>query len=88
MARPRADRIDAELGTLYGKPLSRREGDAVRAVLAGCTTRQAVADHLTVSYGTASAHLWRVFAKTGAYNMADVVLMAVGRKDCPVRLPR
>lgn len=88
MARPRSDRLDAELGTLYGKPLSRREGDVIRAILAGCTTRQAIGAQMTVTFRTANAHLWRIYAKTGAHNMADLVLMAMGRKDCPIRLPR
>lgn len=88
MLHNRSDRIDAELGALHGKPLTRREQDVVQAVLAGCTTRQTIGAHLTVSYRTANAHLWRIYAKTGAINLADLVLMAVGRKACPIRLPR
>ena len=84
--RKRSDRLDAELGTLHGKPLTQREGDVVQAILAGCTTRQTIGVHLTVSYRTASAHLWRIYSKTGAGNMADLALMAVGRKPCPVDL--
>jgi DNA-binding CsgD family transcriptional regulator len=84
--RKHSDRIDAELGLLYGKPLTEREGDTVRAVLAGHTTRQTIGAAMTVTYRTANAHLWRIYAKTGAHNMADLVLMAVGRKPCDVDL--
>jgi len=86
MARPRSDRLDAELGLLHGKPLTEREGDTLRAILAGCTTRHAIATEMIVTHGTAAAHVWRLYSKTGAHNMADLVLMAVGRKPCVVDL--
>jgi DNA-binding CsgD family transcriptional regulator len=84
--RKQSDQIAADLGTLAGKPLTRREKDVVQAILAGCTTRQAIGAHLFVSYRTANAHLWRIYAKSGAINLADLVLMAVGRKACAVKL--
>lgn len=56
----------------------------VRALLAGHTTSVAIGEALTISYGTVRSHLWRLFAKTGAVNMTDLVLMVLGRKPCPI----
>lgn len=84
MGRKRADYIDAQLRSLRGKPLTRREREVVRAILAGHTTHAALGEALTISYGTVRSHVWRLLAKTGAVNMADLILMTLGRKACPV----
>lgn len=69
-----------------GEPLTDREADVLRAILAGHTYRKEIARHLVVEKRTVDAHVYSIFIKTGAGNMADLVLMALGRKPCPIDL--
>lgn len=69
---------------MISEELTDREKDVVRALLAGYTCRSEIARRLTISQRTADSHINAIYAKTGAVNMADLVLMALGRKPCPV----
>lgn len=82
--RGKADYIDAQLRTLRGKPLTRREREVLNTILAGHTTYIEIGRALTISHGTVRSHVWRLLAKTGAVNMAELVLMALGHKPCPI----
>lgn len=82
----RADHIDKALGRLWGKPLTGREVEVVGAILAGHTTNQQIAQRLVVTRKTTQTHLGNIYAKTGAQNHADLILMALGRKACAVDL--
>jgi DNA-binding CsgD family transcriptional regulator len=81
-----ADNIAKDLGRLLGQPLTRRERDVVRAVLAGAVTEKDLGQALSLEGSTVRAHLYHIFTKTGAINLADLVLMAVGRKPSVVDL--
>lgn len=72
--------------TLLGEPLSDSEVQTVKAVLAGYTYHKELASYLEIATTTASGRLSRIFAKTGAGNLADLVLMALGRKVSAVDL--
>lgn len=63
-----------------GKPLSQSEVDLIKAVLAGYTYHKEIAHYLGISTTTVSGRLSIIFTKTGAGNLADLVLMALGRK--------
>lgn len=81
-----ADYIEAQMQNLLGKPLSDREHEVTQAILAGCTTKALLAARLEIAGGTVGSHLTRIFAKTGAVNLADLILMAWGRKACAIDL--
>ena len=81
-----ADYIEAQMQNLLGKPLSDREHEVTQAILAGCTTKAMLAARLGIAGGTVGSHLTRIFAKTGAVNLADLILMAWGRKACVIDL--
>lgn len=66
--------------TALGKRLSQSEIETVKTILAGYTFHKEIADHLGISPATVGGRLSIIFAKTGAGNIADLVLMAVGRK--------
>lgn len=66
--------------TVLGKPLTDSEVQTVKAVLAGYTYHKEIANYLGISTTTVSGRLSAIFAKTGACNLADLVLMALGRK--------
>lgn len=71
-----------------GAPLTEREIDVLRAVLAGHTYRKEIAAALVLEVRTVDCHLYSIFGKTGAGNMTDLVLMAWGRKGCPLDLSK
>jgi hypothetical protein len=52
--RKQSDQIAADLGTLAGKPLTRREKDVVQAILAGCTTYSSAIARLTLTSGAST----------------------------------
>lgn len=58
----------------------------VRAIIAGHTTADQLAGCLTTSPRTIQSHLGSIYKKLGAYNKADVILMAQGTKDCAIDL--
>lgn len=60
--------------------LTPAEWRVVAAILAGHTTHRAIAVAITTEESTAGQHLLHIYRKTGAANMTDLVLMAVGRK--------
>lgn len=84
--RHRNRRANRELAGLLGEPLSPRERDTVAALLAGNTTAKQLGRALSLTGSTVRAHLYRIYAKAGAVNMTDLVLMAVGRKSSVVDL--
>lgn len=79
-------RINRELAGLLGEPLSARERDTVTALLAGHVTAKAIGCALSLTESTVRAHLYHIYAKAGAINLADLVLMATGRKASAVEL--
>ena len=66
--------------------LTPTELNVVRAIIAGHTTGVTLRAVLILAHGTIAAHLERIYKKTGAENRADIVLMALGRKDCAIDL--
>ncbi len=86
MAKKRADYIDKALGQLRGKPLTAREIQVIGAILAGYTTNERIGSVLVIARKTVQAHLGNIYAKTGADDKADLVLMVLGRKACAVDL--
>lgn len=79
-----SDRTKIELGEGLGLSLTEREVEIIKLILAGYTTRADIAPPLSIAERTVHHHLFHIYAKTGAVNMADLVLMAVGRKSCAV----
>lgn len=69
--------------------LTKRERQIVAAILANATTYEAIGEKLNLSGSTVSTHIGHIYQKTGAKNMAQLILMAFGNLECPVRnLPR
>lgn len=81
-----SDAIDRELCEALGKPLTRGELAVLKVVLDGHTTSVQAATALGVTVRTVRTHLTHIYAKTGADNLAALVLMALGRKLCAVDL--
>ena len=61
--------------------LSKSEVGIIRSLLAGHTTAKDLAKRLGVSTRTIQTHLGNIYQKAGAFNKADLVLMAMGRKE-------
>lgn len=61
--------------------LSKSEIGIIRAILAGHTSAQDLAEALGVNTRTIQSHLNNIYKKTGAYNKTDLLLMALGRKS-------
>ena len=66
--------------------LTQSEVAVIRAIMAGQTTGKELAKALGVSTRTIQTHLSNIYKKTGAYNKADLVLIALGRKDVAIEL--
>lgn len=68
-----------------GDPLSPREAQIVRLVMAG-KTREAIGDLLYISPSAIGAHLQRIRQKLGAKNMPELVskVAAIGVHKLPV----
>jgi DNA-binding CsgD family transcriptional regulator len=73
-------------GERYTNNLLPGELRVVCAILAGHTTRNRLAAHLIISKKTVQGHLYRIYSKTGAVNMTELVLMAVGHLPCMIDL--
>lgn len=69
-----------------GTPLTDRELQIVGTILDGNTTYVQIAAVLVLSVRTVQTHLQNIYAKCGANNMTDVVLMCLGRRRCAVDL--
>lgn len=67
-----------------GTPLTRRELDVVRSLLAGHVTTADMGKALGIDARTVESHLTHIYAKSGAINLADLMLMALGRKPSAV----
>ena len=84
--RRRSSRVNRELGLSLGEPLSRRDREVLRALMAGHVTAKAIGLALSIAERTVRVHLCRIYEKAGAINQTDLVLMAVGRKASAVSL--
>jgi len=78
--------IKKQLGEAHGHPLTAREAEVITAVLAGHVTRGGIAEALGIAERTVHTHMENIYAKTGAINLTDLVLMALGRKEAPDNL--
>lgn len=70
-------------GAGLGWPLTERERTVVLAIMDGHTCAKALATALSLSHSSANNYLYRVYAKAGAVNMAQLVLMMTGVIECP-----
>lgn len=68
--------------------LTHMERKLVALILYGSVTTKDLANALTMSQRTVQTHLTHIYDKTGASNMVELVLMAIGLKspvhDCGV----
>lgn len=71
------------LGAGLGLLLTQREMSVVLAIMEGHTCAKALAAALGLSHSSANNYLYRVYAKSGAVNMAHLVLMITGVIECP-----
>jgi len=76
--------IAIQLGEALGEPLTDREIEIVHLILAGHVTQTQLRQRLNISERTVQSHLYHIYAKTGAVNMVELVLMAAGYKPSPV----
>lgn len=67
--------------------LTEREWELVEAILAANVTRAELCAAFTLSRGAIDGHLNRIYTKTGARNMPELILMATGLVWCPIALP-
>lgn len=73
-------------GKGLGLPLTARETQVVLAVMAGHTTAKSLADAIKRAEATCNNYLYQIYAKSGAVNMAQLVLMMTGVLPCPAAL--
>lgn len=73
-------------GDGLGLPLTAREAETVLAIMAGRITAKSIASALAVSKSSVDGYLYRIYAKSGADNMAHLVLMMTGVVPCPDNL--
>lgn len=71
------------LGAGFGLLLTQREISVVLAIMEGHTCAKALAAALGLSQSSANNYLYRAYAKSGAHNMAHLVLMMTGVIECP-----
>lgn len=69
------------------EPLTQREWEVVEAILTNITTRTELSRALYVSRQTVNTHITRIYTKTGARCMPELILMATGLVACPIPLP-
>lgn len=60
--------------------LTKTEVFILRAILAGHTSTKEIQSAFDINPRTLQSHIRNIYKKTGAYNKADIVLMALGRK--------
>lgn len=70
-------------GAGLGWPLTERERTVVLALMEGHTCAKELARALSLSHSSVSNYLYRIYAKSGALNMAHLVLMMTGAVACP-----
>ena len=73
-------------GKGLGLPLVQREIQVALAIMDGHTTAKALAAALSLSQASVNNYIYRLYAKTGAVNVAQLVLMMTGVLPCPVAL--
>lgn len=66
--------------------LTKGETDLVLAIMAGHTTAKELAPILLVSQATIYGALHKIYGKSGAINMPQLVLMITGILPCPAVL--
>jgi len=79
-------RVLMETGQGHGLSLSPTEERVVRAVLAGHVTGKELGKYLGMTQRALIWHQHRVYIKTGARNLVDLVLMITGRIERPANL--
>lgn len=79
-------RYQVAIGGGLGLPLTEREVEVVLAVMDGTTTGKDLAARLDLSSATIGNYLHQAYAKSGAHNMAHLVLMMTGVLPCPEAL--
>jgi DNA-binding CsgD family transcriptional regulator len=79
-------KLKMELGELIGLPFSAREVEIIRLVLSGKVTGNEIGRALFITEFGARSHLSNIYTKMNATNLAEVVLMVLGRIPCPVDL--
>jgi len=67
-----------------GELLTDGENHVVRTIMAGHTTYQDIADNTRLSVKTIKTYMSRIYAKTQARNMVELVLMVAGIIPSPV----
>lgn len=70
-------------GEGLGLPLASYEAEIVLAIMDGNVLYKDLADLTRRSLPTVRRHLHRIYAKSGATNMAHLVLMMTGAVECP-----
>ena len=68
------------------RALTKGEIEIVLAIMAGHTTGQELATATDISKATAYGYLHKIYFKSGAINMAQVVLMMTGVTPCSAAL--
>lgn len=73
-------------GKGLGLPLTPREESTALALMDGKVTTDQLADALQCERGTVHWYLNQVYRKSGAVNLAHLVLMITGAVECPAAL--
>ena len=73
-------------GKALGLSLTPSEADAVMALMDGHVTTSQIATAVGCAPGTIHWYFHQIYAKSGACNMAHVVLMITGVIECPIAL--
>lgn len=73
-------------GKGLGLPLTEREIEVVLAVMEGHTTAKELSRAVGIAQPTVNNYLYQIYGKSGARNLAQVVLMMTGVMDCPEAL--
>ena len=68
-------------------PLTKNEWETVEAIPANKVTYAELAIACCVSIHGMNARISRIYTKTGARSMAELILMATGLVWCPIPLP-
>lgn len=67
-----------KVGTAMTAKLTLKESEMIVTILRGYTTAEAIAAQMGITVRTARTHLANIYAKVGAANKTELVLMAMG----------
>lgn len=73
-------------GKGLGLPLTKRETELILALMAGNTSGKQLMAALDCQKGTVNFNTNQIYGKTGARNLATLVLMVTGAVECPAAL--